>query len=335
MKSLWSVGGRGNRPSLRLQNLRLLARYPGLVPKLAYNYTRVLAGKRVLRGVEFAVTYRCNLACRHCLKSTVQDDSRQEMTVEEIVEAARRIERLGGIFINYTGGEPILRDDIYEIVDRTTRLRGIIATLASNGYDLDDDKIARLARAGLSMVALSLDGASARTHDSFRGCEGLFDRVLAAIETIQARGMDAWLVGVATEEALQTSEARRMADLADRLGCPLTLNLPYDVGEWKGKDVALSPDAYGEYLDLLRLPHVRWEGSSNWLREGCPAGVEKIYVTPYGDVFPCAVIQQSFGNLRERPLAEIYQDLGNVPFYRTCNKPCLVAEQDLHANRTK
>jgi len=335
VKTPWRVGGAGNRPSWRWQNLRLVLRFHHLVPKLMRNYARVLASKRVLRGVEFAVTYNCNFHCPHCLKSDIIDPDRPELTRDEVLDAAGQIERLGGIFINYTGGEPILRQDIFEIVERTARMRGLIVTLASNGFALDESKIKTLARSGLSILVLSLDGACADTHDRFRNREGSFDRVLRAVEAAGSHNLPVWFTGIATREYLLSGEIERMADLANRLGCILTLNLPYDVGEWRGSDVALSMEAYRIYLDILRLPHLRWEGSSNWISEGCPAGSEKIYITPYGDVFPCAVIQKSFGNLRERPLESIYADMGLNKQYQTSKKPCLVAEDRTLLNQSR
>jgi len=94
VKTPWRVGGAGNRPSWRWQNLRLVLRFHHLVPKLMRNYARVLASKRVLRGVEFAVTYNCNFHCPHCLKSDIIDPDRPELTRDEVLDAAGQIERL-------------------------------------------------------------------------------------------------------------------------------------------------------------------------------------------------------------------------------------------------
>ncbi|HPQ68624.1 MAG TPA: radical SAM protein [bacterium] len=321
-----NVGGFGDRLSWRRHNLSLAWRYRGLTPKLMKNYLRVLAGRRVLRGVEFAITYDCNFNCPHCLTKTLIDDARPPLTADEILHTARQIERLGGIYINYTGGEPILRDDIFEIVERTARLSGLIVTLASNGYALDRDNLPELKRRGLAMLALSLDGPSPETHDVMRGFAGSYERVEQVIRLAREIALPVWLTAVVTRENLRNGAMATLAERTAQQGLPLTLNLPYPVGAWEGADVVLTENDYQRYLQLLTLPHVRWEGSSNWLREGCPAGTEKIYVTPYGDVFPCAVIHRSYGNVREQPLATIYERLGRTPCFDGRRKPCLVAE---------
>ncbi len=308
------------------RNVRLGLRYWRLWPKLAVNYARARRGERVLRGVEFAITFRCNLHCRHCLRTKLIDEAATELSRAEILDAVRQIARLGGVFVNFTGGEASLRPDILDIVGDAATVPRLIVTLASNGYELDAAKIAALAGRGLAMLVLSLDGATAATHDAFRRQPGSFARTAAAVREAKARGLDVWLTCVATNEGLLGGEVRRTAEVARDWRCTFTLNLPYDVGAWEGGDVALMPDAYAEYRNLLRLPWVRWEGSSNWLGEGCPAGVEKIYITPYGDVMPCAVIHRSYGNLRRESLATIYARLGEHPAFRDCRKACLVAE---------
>ena len=335
MKNPWKVGGFGNRPSLRWQNLTYALKFYPLIPKLIKNYGRVIAGKRVLRGVEFAITYRCNFECPHCLKKYLIDSSQQELSKDEIIDAARQIEKLGGIFINYTGGEPILREDIYEIVEETAKTKGLIVTLASNAYALDEEKIAQLKRLGLAILTLSLDAATADVHNNFRRQVGSFAKVIEAVKTAKKCGLDVWLNAIATKEIIKTGELARLAELANNLGCMLTLNLPYPVGGWQNKDISLSPEEYKIYLKTLKLPNVRWEGSSNWLIEGCPAGVEKVYITPYGDVFPCAVIHTAFGNIKREPLAVIYERMGKISDYDGRKKPCLVAEDSELMKRYK
>lgn len=308
------------------RNLRYVARFPRLLPKLAGDYLWVLAGRRVLRGVEFAVTYRCNFDCAHCLTKSVVDERQPELTREEIGDIARQIDRLGAIFINFTGGEALLRDDLEAIVADTARLRGLLVTLASNAYALTPERLATLQKRGLAMLTLSLDGPDPASHDRFRQQPGAFARVAATVRAARSLRMPVWLNAVATRDNLNDGSLERLADLAREWGCLLTINLPYATGGWRDADVRLGDAEYRRYLALLRLPHVRWEGSSNWGRAGCPAGSEKIYISPYGDVFPCAVLQTSYGNLRQEPLAAIYRRLGEEPLFDGRCKPCLSAE---------
>ena len=66
------------------------------------------------------------------------------------------------------------------------------------------------------------------------------------------------------------------------------------------------------------------EGDANYLKEGCPAGTEKIYMTPYGDVMPCAVIHSSFGNIRKKRLYDIYLEMRRLDVFRDVHGMCLV-----------
>jgi len=319
-------GGFGNRLGLRYQNIRQVLRFPHLIPKLARNYLRVLSGKRVLRGVEFAITYECNYSCPHCLRLNLIDHSRAELTKTEILDAARQIEKLGGIFINYTGGEPILRPDIYEIISETKAIPGLLVTLASNAQALQAENLTELKKRGLDILVLSLDAPTAEAHDRFRQHVGSFAKVLEVIDAANRIRIPVWLTAVAMPETIRSGELIRLAELAEKMDCILTLNLPYPVGGWQGREIPLSPAEYQAYLALLRRSNVRWEGSSNWVVEGCPAGVEKIYITPHGDVFPCAVIHTAFGNLRQESLETIFERLGRWPCFDGRRKPCLVAE---------
>jgi hypothetical protein len=109
-----------------------------------------------------------------------------------------------------------------------------------------------------------------------------------------------------------------MVDLARELRCILTVNIACSVGAWKqDRDVLLRQHEIAEYERMLEVPHVRWEGGSNYLDEGCPAGIEKIYVTATGEVAPCPRAHVSFGNVRELPLARIWKRmLGEEAFGR-------------------
>jgi len=314
---------------LTRQNLRLLWRHPRVLGRLAGNYAKILAGRRrLLRGVEFCLTYRCQLRCAHCLTKPLIDETRAEMTADQAVQAIAELASLGAVFINLTGGEPLLREDLFDIIARAARDRSVLITLASNALLLDEAAARRLARAGAAIVTMSLDGPDAATHDASRGQPGAFAALERAVAAVKAAGLDPWLTMILTGENARDGSAFAMAELAAAWGAALTVNFAYAVGNWRDRPAQITPDEEVAFRELLKRPGVRWEGSSNYLRQGCPAGTEKLYVTPYGEVMPCAVIQRGFGNLFEEPAAAIWERMGRVAWFDGHPKPCLAAQDE-------
>ncbi len=308
-------------------NLGVLLRHPRVVGRLLRNYARVLGGnRRVLRGVEFCLTYQCQLDCAHCLTKPLIDAGRVEMTSDQAVRAIGDLADLGAVFINITGGEPLVRDDLFDVLERAARNRSVLITLASNALVLDDKVARRLRDVGVAMVTMSLDGPDAATHNAARGDAGAFDALLRACAAVKAAGLDLWLTTILTRENAADGSIFRTADLARRLGATLTVNFAYAVGNWRDHEAGIGEVEERVFRELLARPNVRWEGSSNYLRQGCPAGSEKLYITPYGDVMPCATIHRSFGNLLTEPVRDIWARMGTVDWFRGANKSCLVAQ---------
>jgi len=312
-------------------DLRLLFSFPRVSWRVLKGYGRVLAGqKRPLRGVEFAVTYRCLLNCEHCLTKPLIDPDREEMTAAQAVRAIRDLADFGVLFVNVTGGEPLLREDIFDILAGAGRGRDMLITLASNGLLIDGKTARDIKRSGVAIVALSLDGPDAKSHDKSRGSPGAFDKLMAAVDNLKSACVPIWFTTILTRENAADGSVFKTAELARKLGATMTVNWTYAVGKnWSENEPLVSPVEREAFFRLLEMPHVRWEGSTNFRSAGCPAGSEKIYVTPYGDVFPCAIIQASFGNLFSEPIAEIWERMGRVPEFDGRTKHCLVAcEED-------
>jgi len=327
------VSQKGRVNSLR-EHLFLVRERPVLLYRLAKNYARLLLWRRpLLRGVEFAITYRCQAKCRHCLRLSLIDRKRKELVPAEIREVVRQLLDLGALNINLTGGEPLLREDLPEVV-RLAFPERCFLTLATNGLALTLPLARELRRAGIRMLSLSLDAPGAEEHDRIRGRLGTYRGAMEALEIAGRAGLRVSVCTIVTRELLRSGGVERI--LADIRGKAqqLTLNMPYRVGGWADEEESLNAAELARFRALTRLPGVRWEGSSNYFEEGCPAGGEKIYLTPYGDVMPCACIHASYGNVRERPLREIYAEMRETPIFRKGVRPaCLVAEHPVFAER--
>ena len=300
-------------------------RYGYILPQVARNYLRlVVLRRKVLRGVEFALTYRCNCKCSHCSAAHLRDGERAPLSLEVIRRTLAECRQLGALNINLTGGEVLMRPDLDDLV-RAAGPRRAVVSLATNGILLDRDHARRLKRLGVRIVTISLDSADPDAHDRSRGHEGCFRKVLEAVDHAKEAGLEVFLCTILTPENLQSRDIYRMVQLAADRGVTITVNVSCAVGGWrKCKGILLSPEDLAVFDEIVAMPHVRWEGGSNYLKEGCPAGVEKIYISPYGDVMPCNFTHISFGNVAEEPLGVIWERMVREEPFNRIHARCLV-----------
>ncbi len=141
------------------------------------------------RVIALELTRSCVLACRHCRASATKSgpDSR-ELSTYEYIRLIDSIAAFSTPILVLTGGEPMLRPDLYDIA-RYASERGLPVALAPCGLLIDDASAAQIARSGVRMVSISLDGADAGTHDAFRGLAGAFRHALNGIEALKRAGI--------------------------------------------------------------------------------------------------------------------------------------------------
>ena len=126
--------------------------------------------------ISWNTTSRCNLFCRHCYReSGPENDRAGEMTTAEGRELIASIRRAGFRLLIFSGGEPLLREDIFDLV-AAARDTGLMPAMGTNGTLLTGETAARLAESGLRGVAVSVDSLDREYHDAFRGTPGAFDR---------------------------------------------------------------------------------------------------------------------------------------------------------------
>ena len=149
-----------------------------------------------LRLVFWETTQACNLACKHCRASAVEYRDPNELSVEESCKMMDSWPALGMPVLVFSGGEPLMRPDIWELLAEA-KARGITFAVSTNGTMVDESIADRLAtfspapgeRGGLHRVSISLDGADAETHDTFRNQVGAFDKSVRAGQLLTERGI--------------------------------------------------------------------------------------------------------------------------------------------------
>jgi len=132
-------------------------------------------------------TRRCNLQCVHCYSQSADKHYDNELTTAQSLTLLEDLARFTVPVVLFSGGEPLLREDLPVLIERATML-GMRAVISTNGTLIDQKQADRFAELGLSYVGISLDGM-ATTNDKFRGRQGAFDKALAGIRCCQKAGV--------------------------------------------------------------------------------------------------------------------------------------------------
>jgi len=164
--------------------------------------------------IVWGITYACNLKCRHCYAGAGKP-SQDELTTSEATRAIDELDRAGVPLLAFSGGEPLVRKDLFELI-RYARDKGIYVALASNGTLITGRKARALKDAGVRFIQISLDGASAATHDRFRGIDGVFQGAIQGIRNCVEEGLFVNVATTATRHNYQ--EIPRIIDLCEDLG---------------------------------------------------------------------------------------------------------------------
>ena len=141
-----------------------------------------------LRLVAWEITRSCLLSCKHCRAAAHKGPYEGEFSTEECFKVIDSLADTGSCIVILTGGEPMLRKDIYDIARYGTK-KGLRMVMAPCGMLLDDEACRKLIDAGIQRISLSIDGATAESHDAFRGVPGAFDGVMNGMAAAQKAGL--------------------------------------------------------------------------------------------------------------------------------------------------
>ncbi len=141
--------------------------------------------------IVFNCTEKCNLKCRHCYSYTAEKNEREELdtgTAKKMIDSS---ERINSPVILFSGGEPLMRDDIFELIEYTKK-KGLTAVISTNGTMLGEKTAVRLKELGLKYAGISIDGPE-EFHDLFRGMQGAFEKSMSAFQACRKAGLRAGL----------------------------------------------------------------------------------------------------------------------------------------------
>lgn len=176
-------------------------------------------------------TNACNLNCRHCYQRAGKP-SFYELTTEEKLWAVEKMAEAGVVSIAFSGGEPLVSRDFYEVASRAKE-EGMHVALATNGTLITERTAKRLKEIGVDYVEISLDSATPEQHDAFRGVPGSFYRTLRGIKNCVKKGMFTCVATTVTQANLH--EVSEIIDLTERLGASRTIHGVQLHPGWKGR----------------------------------------------------------------------------------------------------
>jgi radical SAM protein with 4Fe4S-binding SPASM domain len=269
------------------------------------------------RLIAFEVTRRCRYGCLHC-RANAFADAQEELTTSECKKIIKAIAKYSKCILILTGGEPMERADIYELIQYAHK-SGLKPVLATCGYLIDEKTIVKLKKAGVMALSFSIDGANAETHDRFRGTKGAFNSTIDAAR-ITHKARVRFQINT-TISKINAGEVIGIAKLAKELGAycfnPFIL-VPTGRGR-EIEDAVLDPVEYEMLLnELLRIKlkseikvrvtcgpqfaRVCKQAETKGLTEdvpGCMGGRGFGFISCRGDVQTCGFLDVPAGNLIE------------------------------------
>jgi radical SAM protein len=303
---------------------------------------------RTPMNVYWEMTQSCALACRHCRAEAISTPHPQELSFKEGVAFLNQIPEFGTPLpqLILTGGDPLARTDLYELIDEARRLGIPVSITPAATPALTREVLVRLKKHGVEGLGLSLDGSTAARHDSIRGVAGTFDRTIQALRWAQELEMP---VQVNTLVAAET---------VDDMLAIFELLKPFGIARWSlfflisvGRGKVLQPLAPEEGEDFMRWVHdisreapfivatteapsyrrvalqkMREEGMTrDEIRRtgatrsyGIRDGHGIMFISNTGDICPAGFLPLPVGNVRKVNIVDMYR---NSPLFRQLHDP--------------
>ena len=201
------------------------------------------------RLIFWEVTKGCNLRCIHCRATATELSSPTDLPTGRAMEIIKQIADFSNPILVLSGGEPLYRPDIFDLAHYATQ-RGIRVALATNGTLVTKDIAKKIVDAGVKRVSISLDGADALTHDTFRGIPGAFDAAVYGMKNLQELGMSVQInMTIAKHNAKQLPNVLELSRTLGADALHTFLLVPVGCGVDIAAEQMVSPQEYEQMLN--------------------------------------------------------------------------------------
>ena len=258
------------------------------------------------------ITWRCNERCVHCY---LDHDGKGEMTTGEIKDAIRQLSECGTFFLSISGGEPLMRRDCFEILEYARSLRFNVK-LKTNAVMIGVKEAERLRKLGIEQVQISVYSHRPEIHDAITKLPGSLRRTVEAIKHLKAQDIKVSLTNVMMHK--NYSDSRGVRALAQELGVAFVIDptiTPKLNGDRSIVDLGISPEQLREVFhteeyvgDVDAICNPDTTVDDNVLDgHSCSAGHTLVYISPFGDVYPCVQFPMPCGNVRTQSFSSIWK----------------------------
>ncbi len=292
--------------------------------------------KNELRLVAWELTRSCNLNCVHCRASAEKGPFPGELSTERCKEIIDEIAQVGSPIVILTGGEPLLREDIFELTSWGDE-KGLRMVMATNGTLLSREMVQKMKESGIKRVSISLDGPNEEMHDEFRKVPGAFKGALEGIRILKEAGLPFQINTTVTKH--NSAYIGEILDLAVRLGAEAH-HLFLLVPTGRARDMVDQEIEAQEYEDILhwfynmrdKVPlHLKATCAPHYYRvlrqeahakgekvtyqtygldavtRGCLGGISFCFISYEGIVQPCGYLELNCGDLRVSSFQEVWR----------------------------
>jgi len=277
--------------------------------------------------VQWELTYNCNLKCLHChiWKIPAEVNAKNTLTLDQQKKIVDDLRACDVGHVSFSGGEMFLQKSVFDLI-AYAKSAGMKVGGNSNAYLINETIAEKIAKSGLDMLYVSLDGDNPATHDHIRGVEGAFQRALEGVASMKKAKPEMKVFFNLTVNSKNVDQLAGVARLAREAGAAgLTIEMTNTFDKYSpARDLLLAPEQlatlkaqiaelFEQYPDLLPHPPGYFGEFENYLtnpdslyKYRCVAGYVSAQIHPNGDLFPCPVAFKKLGNLAEKPFRELW-----------------------------
>ncbi len=303
-------------------------------------------GSPKCRLIAWEVTRSCNLTCKHCRGEAHTEPYPGELDTAEAKALIDTFPEVGDPIIIFTGGDPMMRPDVYELIDYATQ-KGLRCVFSPNGTLITPETARKIREAGIQRCSISIDAADAASHNEFRGVPGAFEASMRGIELLKAEGIEFQINTTVTRNNLDSfKEIFKLCESIGAVAWHIFLLVP--MGRASGlADQVISAEEYEEvlhwfydfrketkmHLKATCAPHyyrimrqrAKEEGlpvtpenfGMDAMTRGCLGGTGFCFISHVGQVQPCGYLELNCGNIKETKFPEIWKSSKHFQEFRT------------------